>query len=139
MVEQSPYKRPNLVQFQIPQPSCNIRGEKLVKALAEKHIHKFKRIKYKSGNMIFFCALPDCNHKMNTALALGKRSLCWRCGEPFIMNEYSIRLAKPHCENCHKPKNSITREEVTENSSISLADRLKQTIKQAQKNEEEEI
>jgi len=22
------------------------------------------------------------------------------------MNEYSIRLAKPHCEKCHKPKSS---------------------------------
>lgn len=72
--------------------------------MTEKHTHKLKRLKYKSGNTIFFCTLPDCTFKINQALALGKRSLCWRCGEPFIMTEYSLRLVKPHCENCHKSK-----------------------------------
>lgn len=70
----------------------------------EKHIHKFRRHRYSSGNTVFFCALPDCKVKIDPALSLGKRSICWRCGEPFILSEYSIRLAKPHCENCHKPK-----------------------------------
>lgn len=70
----------------------------------EKHIHKFRRHRYASGNTVFFCAQPDCTVKITPALALGKRSICWRCGEPFILSEYSIRLAKPHCDNCHKPK-----------------------------------
>ena len=70
------------------------------------HIHKLKRLKYKSGNTIFFCSLPDCTFKTNIALALGKRSLCWRCGESFIMSEYALRLAKPHCDQCHRPKGS---------------------------------
>lgn len=70
----------------------------------EKHVHKFRRHRYSSGNTVFFCALPDCKVKIDPALSLGKRSICWRCGEPFILTEYSIRLAKPHCENCHKPK-----------------------------------
>jgi len=113
-----------------------------------KHVHKFKRLKYKSGNIIFFCALPDCSFKTNISLALGKRSLCWRCGEPFIMNEYSLRLSKPHCDGCHKPKidNSMIVTEVdyenksiTLESAISLAERLQQTIQQTQKKEEEEI
>ena len=71
------------------------------------HTHKLKRLKYKSGNTIFFCCLPDCTFKTNIALALGKRSLCWRCGQEFILSEYSLRLAKPHCENCHQPKNLV--------------------------------
>ena len=84
------------------------------------HIHKFKRLKYRSGNQIFFCALPDCTVKLNPALALGKRSLCWRCEEPFEMTEYSLRLAKPHCENCHKPKNPELRgNEVFRNPELS--------------------
>lgn len=115
---------------------------------SEKHIHKFKRLKYKSGNQIFFCTLPDCNVKINSALALGKRSLCWRCGESFIMNEYSLRLAKPHCENCHKPKKELWLHKPSEAEklatedlvkTISLAERLQQTIQQAQKEDEEEI
>lgn len=109
-----------------------------------KHIHKLKRLKYKSGNTIFFCALPDCKYKTNIFLALGKRSLCWRCGEPFIMDEYNLRLAKPHCENCHKPKvdkielvNLV--KEVAISREPSLAERLNQTIQQAKTTEDEEI
>jgi Zn finger protein HypA/HybF involved in hydrogenase expression len=113
------------------------------------HIHKFKRLRYKSGNEILFCALPDCSQKINPALALGKRSICWRCGESFIMNDYSLRLAKPHCEACHKPKKEIEEDEndlavVTQNNDeiiheLSLAERLTQTIQQAQEQEEDEL
>jgi len=59
---------------------------------------------FKTGNSIYFCTLPDCTNKIKQPLALGKRSICWRCGNPFIMNEYAIRLANPHCEDCHKSK-----------------------------------
>ena len=119
------------------------------------HIHKYKRLTYKSGNAIFFCALPECNQKINIALALGKRSLCWRCGEPFIMSEYSLRLAKPHCDACHKSKKiDITVDEIINPDGsvaygperyqevpkeLSLSDRLSQTIQNAQQQEEEEI
>src|SRR6266849_9861751 len=127
----------------------------------EKHIHKLKRLKYKSGNVIFFCSLPDCSFKTNISLALGKRSICWRCGNSFIISEYSLRLAKPHCDACHKPKNdSIERNPdgsvivplerynevpvgfnpVETTHTLTLAERLQQTRKQAKqrtKNEEE--
>ena len=73
-------------------------------AVKSSHIHKLKRLRYKSGNEVFFCFLPDCSFKSNIALSLGKRSICWRCGNAFIMDEYSLRLAKPHCPQCHKPK-----------------------------------
>lgn len=116
------------------------------------HIHKLRRLKYKSGNTIFFCALPDCNFKTNVNLALGKRSICWRCEEPFIMNEYSIRLAKPHCDGCHKSKvekvyeNGVElkltpQEQIADTiirDNLSLADRLQQTIQQAKQTIEQE-
>jgi hypothetical protein len=108
--------------------------------MKEKHTHKMKRLKYKSGNTIFFCALPDCSFKTNVALALGKKSICWRCGNTFIMSEYSLRLAKPHCDNCHKPKGMTTEDfketianiqtsEISENfNSLSLSERLNRII-----------
>lgn len=129
----------------------------------KKHIHKIKLHKYKSGNMTYFC-VDDCNYKVTPALALGKIVLCWRCGEKFKMNEYSLRLVKPHCENCHKSKHlsneaakvmnsdiNGTRidwdeksEEVKESirngswdTNISLTDRLKQATKQENEEEEE--
>lgn len=70
-----------------------------------KHIHKLKRVKYKTGNTVFFCTL-DCPFKVSSSLVLGKKTICWRCGESFSMNEYSLRLVKPHCESCHKSKDS---------------------------------
>lgn len=111
------------------------------------HIHKLKRIIYKSGNRVFFCALPDCTFKINPALALGKRSICWRCGKDFILTDYCLRLAKPHCENCHKPKNidDVKLDEIINTTNpppplmLTLAERLNQTIQQAKQIEEEEI
>lgn len=72
-----------------------------------KHVHKYRRHRYKTGNAVYFCALPDCNVKTLPALALGKKCICWRCEKEFQLNEYSIRLAKPHCDDCHKPKDPL--------------------------------
>jgi hypothetical protein len=117
-----------------------------------KHVCKLKKLKYKSGNTIFFCTLPDCNRKISVGLALGKRCICWRCGEPFILSEYSLRLAKPHCSACHKPKdespepskNQIHAEEQHEADKyglpeieITLAEKLEQIIQNAQKETQE--
>lgn len=68
------------------------------------HPHRLKKHKYPTGNTIFFCTLPDCHFKIEAALALGKRAICNICGDEFIMNEYSLKLVKPHCPNCGKVK-----------------------------------
>lgn len=75
-----------------------------VQANKANHICKLKRHTYETGNKIYFCTLPKCNKKIKIGLALGKECICWRCGEVFILNEYSIRLAKPHCTDCHNSK-----------------------------------
>jgi ssDNA-binding Zn-finger/Zn-ribbon topoisomerase 1 len=72
---------------------------------AGKHVHKLKRHRYeKTGNSVYFCTLPDCHFKIDVALALGKRAVCNLCGSEFIMNEYTIKLAIPHCDSCSKRK-----------------------------------
>lgn len=68
------------------------------------HVHKLKRHKYPTGNAVYFCILPDCHFKIEVALALGKRTLCNTCGEEFIINEYTLKLARPHCDGCGKVK-----------------------------------
>lgn len=78
------------------------------KAPKPRHIHKLKLHKYSTGRKIYFCTLPDCNYKAAPALVVGKRALCNICGEPFILNEYAIRLVKPHCEGCHRSKDKKT-------------------------------
>ena len=68
------------------------------------HIHRLKKHKYSTGNTIFFCTLPDCHYKIDSALALGKRSICNICSNEFIMSEYSLKLVRPHCNDCGKVK-----------------------------------
>lgn len=68
------------------------------------HVHKLKKHKYKTGNTVFFCTLPDCHFKIDAPLALGKRALCNICSGEFIMNEYALKLIKPHCEKCGRVK-----------------------------------
>lgn len=69
-------------------------------AKSANHTHKLKKHKYKTGNSVFFCTLPSCHYKIEVPLAVGKESLCNICGEPFILNETSLKLVRPHCSNC---------------------------------------
>lgn len=123
-----------------------------MKATQPRHVHKLKRHSYRSGSSIYFCALPDCSFKVSVPLALGKRTLCWRCGDSFTMTEYAIRLAKPHCEACHKPKikiieiptNGPLHHDMYENDNkisdtpLTLAERLTHTIQSVTQREEDE-
>lgn len=65
------------------------------------HIHRLKRHIYPNGTKVYFCT-NDCTFKVDVAFALGKKVLCNICNNEFIMNEYSVKLAKPHCTNCGK-------------------------------------
>ncbi len=67
------------------------------------HVHKLKRHTYRGGNQVYFCVL-DCPFKIDAAFALGKQSICHICGEEFTMNEYSVKLARPHCKACGRMK-----------------------------------
>lgn len=71
--------------------------------MTEKHTHRLKRHKYSTGNAVYFCTL-NCHFKIECPLALGMKSICNICGQEFTMSEYSIKLAKPHCERCSKIK-----------------------------------
>jgi ribosomal protein S27AE len=65
------------------------------------HVHKLRRHKYPNGTKVYFCVL-DCNYKIEAAFVIGKKTICNICGEEFHMNEYSAKLAKPHCTKCGK-------------------------------------
>src|SRR5215831_7437891 len=83
------------------------------------HAHKFKRAKFSNGETIYFCVSETCEFRCRVELALGKPAVCWRCGEKFLMNEYSIRLMKPHCNNCTKGKTG--KEITTDDLNLSLS------------------
>lgn len=65
------------------------------------HSHKLKRTEYASGTKVYFC-IDDCSYKVEVPFALGKLVRCNICNQEFQMNEYSCKLARPHCGNCGK-------------------------------------
>lgn len=66
----------------------------------DNHIHKYKRITYKSGHQIYRCTLVGCSHFINAQLIPGRFCICWRCGVVFVLK--NISLVKPHCDQCVK-------------------------------------
>lgn len=111
-----------------------------------KHIHKLHRHEHTNGEKIYFCVL-DCDYKIKVALALGKTTICNKCGKSFALNPYALRLAKPICLNCKVTKNpKIDLDEVfhgqTEHSTIEddtsdLLSRLRSAINHGAKDENE--
>lgn len=99
------------------------------------HTHKLKRHVYNTGAKTYFCVL-DCTFRVACELALGKKCICWRCGEEFSLNSYSITLAKPHCEKCHihktnsdKLKQIVTVETVSASIGTAVVESLSERLK----------
>lgn len=74
------------------------------------HAHKLMRHKYKNGSLTYFC-VRNCTFKIEPKLSVGLRVTCWRCGNEFSMNMYSIRRAKPCCDACVIPRNAEEKKE----------------------------
>lgn len=107
------------------------------------HIHKLRRTTYSNGTKVYFC-LNDCSYKIEVPFALGKVVECNDCGLPFKMNEYTIKLSKPHCTSCgkiqekdpvtgkrsFKPKNQPIEamSEIADSTVSSLKDRLGKVV-----------
>lgn len=68
------------------------------------HLHKYKRKDLGKGYMVYMCTEPSCTHYIRVDLAEGKLCKCNRCGEPMIMSKKAMQLAKPHCDDCTKPR-----------------------------------
>ena len=63
-----------------------------------KHTHKYERL----HDGLWHCARSDCYHYMphNCPLLPGKLSVCWNCGNIFILNDELMTLNKPICYGC---------------------------------------
>lgn len=69
---------------------------------AKRHVHKYYRANM-SSQKVWACALSDCNHYMPKhmeELVRGKNSICWKCGEDFILNPFHMKQDKPVCDDC---------------------------------------
>lgn len=93
--------------------------------MTKQHVHKLKRLNYKNKESVYFC-VKDCKYKIYVPLALGKESECWKCGKAFKLTEYSIRLAKPHCNACivHKGNKDISIDEIIPTIPVESTEQL---------------
>ena len=70
-----------------------------------KHIHKYKRIflskkKGIKGYPVWRCMLADCSHYMAGETVVGRKSVCWKCGDSFTLTKFSLERVKPTCDTC---------------------------------------
>jgi len=87
------------------------------------HIHKYQRIyiggrkvsKDKDGNKIiinvakyevFKCTIPGCPTYKTRELAVGDKSICWKCGLELILNAENMKLKRPTHPYCRKIRES---------------------------------
>lgn len=74
----------------------------------QKHVHKYHKIsKFRT---LWVCAMPKCSHYMPPDLnetLVGKMSVCWKCGEEFLLNEENMKRDQPICSDCDPSISSI--------------------------------
>lgn len=77
--------------------------------MAKKHVHKYHKVDC-FGELLFFCALPDCPHHMPKYYEnglIGKKSICWNCDSEFILDERAMSMDMPVCISCALVTNEI--------------------------------
>ena len=67
-----------------------------------KHIHEYQRSR--SNKLIYRCVHPDCTHYTQKEFLEGKRALCRKCKDPFILTADQLKNLNPVCLNCSKSK-----------------------------------
>jgi hypothetical protein len=70
--------------------------------MSKKHIHKYYKVDV-NFNLVWACALPDCNHHMPKHyenMMPGKATICWDCGEITVLDPINMKLTKPICPDC---------------------------------------
>ena len=83
--------------------------------------HKYFQTVFKqSGTLIFRCGLPNCPHFLYEPMIIARVSICWRCGNRFIITSKSVRAKKMHCEECTRERYNKVKERKPEEFSTSI-------------------
>lgn len=74
--------------------------------MKHQHVHSYHR-KQLGQSRIYKCVQPGCTHFINEQLIEGRKCICSRCGNVFIIIKATIKNcpAKPHCEDCYQTNN----------------------------------
>lgn len=99
-----------------------------------KHTHKYRRVKIGKNKdyTVYRCMLGGCSRYMEPALIVGEASICWYCGDKFIIWKPSNNPVpvKPHCHNCtgkgikNKPRDKSKVQVISEVNPVDVFDEL---------------
>lgn len=79
---------------------------KEIKMASRNHVHRYilRDIGTKvKSRKVYACSFADCSHYLpSSKLAIGKNSICWKCGGKFVLGYDQIRVEtkKPKCPDC---------------------------------------
>lgn len=73
------------------------------------HIHKYMKVEWgKNKTVVFRCMIPGCTHYVHEEMVRNRRSLCWKCGNPFVMTLEKLLRKKPKCDDCQGGTAKVT-------------------------------
>lgn len=84
------------------------------------HLHIYEKVGNKDSTQ-FRCNDPDCSHLSQYALIEGKRAICGRCYNNFILTKKSLKWKVPHCDRCTRGKKGIEEVEKTDTIASGIA------------------
>ena len=69
--------------------------------------HKLMRVSvpFPRPHDIYRCMLPNCDHRVQDYMILGKESECWDCAKGFIISRPGKK--KPLCDDCRDKRYGI--------------------------------
>lgn len=95
-----------------------------------KHIHTYERSK--TNAKIYRCIDPDCSHYHNVEFLVGKRALCNKCKEAFVLDRAQLigkaSVKHPLCLNCSNSAKAKAHREMLTVAEDLLAEVLKETL-----------
>jgi hypothetical protein len=92
-----------------------------------KHTHKYERRKLgKNSHIVFVCVLPGCSHNVSEELVKGRKSICWVCGEEFIVTKPRKNPIpkRPHCLTCTRKPDKSHVKPITDLNPLEIFDEL---------------
>lgn len=106
-----------------------------------KHTHRYERVDIGVSKeyFVYRCTLPDCSHYLSESLVIGRKAICWRCGEEFVLTK-NLLFKKPHCEDCIERKtDDATKEKVDKLLSEFIIPALNSSVESESDERREEV
>src|SRR6185295_923 len=83
---------------------------------SQKHTHRYMKLfqTTKRADPTWKCSIPGCTHFLPYGHpVIGRKSICYNCGEEFIIESQHMKFDMPECDNCYAKKHGLpTAEEI---------------------------